>query len=248
MSYYNRLLQLEHTLKTFEKSSSKNFEVVVVDDFSNEENSLENLPSKFPSMKIKVIDMRKLVKQKTYCNPCVPYNMGFRNAIGDKIIIQNPECCHVGDLISFVEQNLVDSEYLSFHCWASSRPDLKLLHSGQNINIGKEEGKAKWYNHQLHRPVAYHFTSAITKKDLSELNGFDESFSMGFNYDDNEFVERIKNKNMNIRFIDSPMVIHQYHGKSYGHPDNPEPTVDNFKLLQETIQSKKVRAENKESL
>ncbi len=248
MSYYNRLPQLRYTLQTFLKSKNKNFEVIIVDDFSDEINSLKEVHKEFPTLNLVVIQMSDLVKNKNYCNPCVPYNVGFKKSQGDKIIIQNPECCHQGDVISYVDSNLKKNTYLSFHCWACSRPDLKELHQGKSISVGVEQGKARWYNHGTIRPVAYHFTSAITKEDLRDLNGFDESFSQGFNYDDTEFVERIKNKGMSIDFVSDPYVIHQYHGKAFNHPHNPTPTQDNKKLYDETVTTKKIRAENNFSL
>ena len=244
MAYYNRLPQLHHTLKTLIESKEKNFEVIIVDDFSDANNQLTNIKNKFPSLNITVIEMRSLIAKKNYCNPCIPYNVGFRASKGDKIIIQNPECCHVGDVISYVNTNLNEKDYITFHCWAADKTGTTMLQQGKKIDIGNEVGKAKWYNHELHRPVALHFTSAISRSNLIELNGFDESFSMGFNYDDNEFLQRIKNKGLNVKFISDPYVVHQYHRKSYGHPDNPQPTNDNGILFQETINSKKIRANN----
>lgn len=248
MSYYNRLPQLKYTLQTFTKSSNNNFEIIIVDDFSNEENSLKHIHKEFPSLNLIIVEMAKEFQSKNYCNPCVPYNVGFRKSKGDKIIIQNPECCHQGDVISYVDNNLTKNTYLSFHCWACTRPDLKELHQGKPIKVGLEEGKARWYNHETIRPFAYHFTSAITRDDLKELNGFDEAFSMGFNYDDTEFIERIKNKKMNIMFVSDPYVIHQYHGKAFNHPLNPTPTQDNKKIYDETVATKKIRADNKISI
>jgi|APGre2960657404_1045060.scaffolds.fasta_scaffold01484_10 GT2 family glycosyltransferase len=248
MAYYNRLTQLRYTLKTIASSVIKDAEIIIVDDFSNVENSLNTIQQEFHYINIKIIHMRDIVPHKNYCNPCIPYNVGFRASSGDKILIQNPECCHVGDVLDHVTTQLNDFDYLTYHCWACTRPDATALHQGKKIAVGAEQGKAKWYNHQVKRPVALHFACAITRKNLIELNGFDESFSMGFNYDDNEFLQRIKHMNLNIKFISDPYVIHQYHSKSYGHPDNPIPTVDNQVLFQHTINSKKIRAENKENI
>ncbi len=248
MAYYNRLPQLRHTLSTISNSSTKDIEIIIVDDFSDQENNLRNIRLEFPNLDIKVLEMRELYKTKTYCNPCVPYNMGFRKSIGDKIIIQNPECCHIGDIITYVNNNLSNDDYFTFHCWALGKSETDRLQQNLPISIGKVEGKSKWYNHKTERPVALHFTSAITRKNLIDLNGFDERFSQGFNYDDNEFVERIKNKGLTIKFVEDPLVIHQYHRKSYGHPENPPPTVDNNLLYQETVSSKLIRANNRENI
>lgn len=248
MAYYNRLPQLRHTLKSILRSAEQDYEVIIVDDFSDDLNNISLINSEFPSLDIKIIEMRKLLGKKYYCNPCVAYNTGFRYSRGDKIIIQNPECCHMGDVISYVKHNLTDSDYYTFHCWAMSKSDTDRLQQNLPTSIGKVEGKSRWYNHKTERPAALHFTSAITRKNLVDLNGFDERYSQGFNYDDNEFVERIKNKSLDIKFIEDPFVVHQYHRKSYGHPENPQPTVDNQQLYQETMSSKIIRADNRENI
>jgi len=250
MAYYNRLGLLRHTLKTFTESQEKDFEVIIVDDFSSADHNIDNINAEFPSLNIKVINMAKR-GTKTWFNPCVPYNVGFRESSGDKIIIQNPECCHVGDVISYVNQTLTDDNYLTFHCWACNKGDVQILHKGGTINVGsKTSKKTKWYNHRVHHPVGYHFTSAITKKNLSELNGFDEEFAQGHSYDDDEFLQRIKNKKLNITFVESPYVIHQWHPKMYNNPIAPPVTVDNQQLLARLQESVPpiIRANNKESI
>ena len=47
-AYYNRKKLFIKTLESFEKSKYKNFEVVVVDDCSDEDERLEDLVEKFP--------------------------------------------------------------------------------------------------------------------------------------------------------------------------------------------------------
>jgi len=108
MAFHNRLPLLEYTLSTFNKSSNKDFEVVIVDDYSSQEHSLDNIKNKYSNININIINMRDIYKEKIYYNPCIPFNVGFRKSKGDCIIIQNPECCHVGDVISHVEHNLTN--------------------------------------------------------------------------------------------------------------------------------------------
>lgn len=250
MAYYNRLELLRHTLKTFTHSQEKDFEVIIVDDFSNLENSLDTVPDEFPTLNIKIIKMSDR-GPKTWFNPCVPYNVGFRESTGDKIIIQNPECCHEGDVISYVSQTLNDSNYLTFHCWACNKGDVRTLHQGGTIDVGgTTSSKTKWVNHQVHHPVGYHYTSAITRKNLCELNGFDEEFSLGHSYDDDEFLQRIKNKKLNVTFVETPYVIHQWHPKMYNNPLAPPATVDNQQLLAKlrTTIPPVVRANNKDPI
>lgn len=247
MSYYNRLNLLKHTLKTLQTSKVKDFEVVIVDDYSNKENSLDKLQDEFTSLNLKIIKMSDLAANKTYNNPCIPYNVGFRASIGDLIIIQNPECCHVGDVLNYTHHNLNDKNYLSFHCFACDKNDLQILHSGGRIQYEREgPTKTRWYNHKLHRPASYHFCTAITRNNLIRLNGFDERFAYGHSYDDDEFVQRIRNLELSIEFIENPHVIHQFHGKSFNNPLNPVIKVDNAELHSKLMQEKIITAPNKE--
>ena len=106
MAYYNRQAQLGYTLKTINRSAYKDVEIVIVDDFSAEDEQPELICKQFPELNFNIIHMRDLVEKKSYCNPCIPYNTGFRASQGDKIIIQNPECCHIGDVISYTAEHL----------------------------------------------------------------------------------------------------------------------------------------------
>jgi GT2 family glycosyltransferase len=249
MAYYNRLEQLRYTLKSIDSSKEKNIEIVIVDDFSDAVNSLDTINSEYPQLNIQVIKMSDR-GPKTYVNPCVPYNVGFRASKGDKIIIQNPECCHQGDVILYTQQNLTDDNYLSFHCWACNKGDVTSLHRGQKIQIGGDPlpKKTRWYNHKDHRPVAYHFTSAISRKNLVELNGFDEEFALGMDFDDDELLQRIKNKNLKIDFVSSPFVIHQWHPKMFTNPLTPPVQTNNQELFAQLLKTGVVRANNKEPI
>lgn len=249
MSYYNRLALLKYTLQTLCQSKYKNFEVIIVDDFSNKENSLSDIKNKFSDISINVIEMSSLMTNKDYNNPCIPYNVGFRASKGDIILIQNPECCHIGDVISFAANSTQENNYLSFHCFACDRNDLKNLHNGQTIKYERPEpSKARWYNHRIYRPSGYHFCTAISRKNLIKLNGFDERFAFGHSYDDDEFLQRVKNLGLEIQFVDNPHVIHQWHGKSFNNPLNPPIKVNNEELHSKLILEKIVEAPNKEKI
>jgi len=246
MAYYNRLPQLRYTLKTIEKTVSQNFEIVIVDDYSFKEHALDSIVDEFKNVNLKIIKMQDICEKKNYVGPSIPYNVGFKNSIGDKIIIQNPECCHMGDVISYTEKNLKDNVYLSFHCWASGKRELDQLHRTDSFDVSRSNGR--WYNHEIHRPASYHFTTAITRKDLIDLNGFDERYANGFNFDDDELIERIKKKGMGIKFVENPWVVHQYHGKGFNNPLNPPATQDNLVFHKENIKNISIRANNKENI
>jgi predicted glycosyltransferase involved in capsule biosynthesis len=234
-SYFNRKEILINTLKSIKNTNHRNFEVIIVDDASSEDHRIEDLTQHFPFIKI----IRVEPENKWYCNPCVPFNLGFKEAEGEIIIIQNPECFHTSDLISFVEENLKENDYFTFGCYSLNEENTKnLLNSfdyHKNI-ITKNRGATSngddaWYNHPIYRPVGYHFTSAIYKNKLEELNGFDERFAKGYGYDDDEFLHRVK-KICNFKILNYPLVLHQHHYNiQTTNGNNIQPQQDNRKLF-----------------
>jgi GT2 family glycosyltransferase len=108
--------------------------------------------------------------------------------------------------------------------------------------------KSRWYNHVTDRPVAFHFACAISRKNLVELNGFDERYAIGHDYDDAELVVRIQNLGLAIEFVADPWVVHQYHRKTYDNPNNPPVAQNNRELYEQLQQTPQVRADNQESI
>ncbi len=220
-AYYNRKALFERTLQSIDRQIKEfglSVEVIAVDDGSKEEERLEDLVVKYPFLKIIYLNP----KDKWYKNSCIPFNIGFQEAKGDKIIIQNPECYHLGNVLEYTEKNLKDNLYLSFGCFSLGKEEtnnLDLLVNNnaifnvilENNHRIKMDGLNGWYNHSTHRSLAYHFCSAISRKDLLDLGGFDERYALGVGDDDIELVHRIKLKGMYIKFIDNTVVLHQNH-------------------------------------
>lgn len=223
MAYYNRKPQLLNTLKTIGWSKkAKDIEVIIVDDGSDGDHRLEDIFDKF-SFELKVI--RKEKKDKWYTNPCVPFNVGIKEAKGSVVIIQNPECAHAWDVPHFASYHLTEENYLSFSAYSTDATGIgKIKRAKSYSDIDNEfrpkvnsvpevlgEGVYCWYNHPVYRPVGYHFCAAITKNNLDELGGFDERYAAGNGYDDNEILARIKRKGLEVKIVDTPYVLHQYH-------------------------------------
>lgn len=228
MTYFERKNQLINTIKSFSMNGYEGVELIIVDDASVEQLvTAEELSCFAPNVDIRVI--RVDPAKKKYFNPCISFNLGFAEARGRLIIIQNAECIHVGDVVSYCRRNLDDNRYLSFGCFSIDKESMiqisnrekfdrsfleKYISQEKAVNIDGENG---WYNHSVFRPVAYHFTSALTRNSLDLLKGFDTRYAYGIAYDDDEFVERIRRSKMNIEIIDDVTVLHQWH---YSMPKN----------------------------
>ena len=208
MAYNNRKKLLLNTIRSIKPHD--NIEIIIVDDASVDSQRIEDIPSMF-EFDIKII--RVNVKDKWWTNPCIPYNMGFNEARGDMVLIQNPECYHSGNILKYVSENVKNNVYLNFACYSLSEVMTEYLNNvymsaSMNMwNINNSE----WYNHSIHKPTMLHFCSAIMKKDLDKIGGFDEKYATGLAFDDNDFLLKIQRQGMEIRIIDNPFVYHQYH-------------------------------------
>jgi glycosyltransferase involved in cell wall biosynthesis len=243
-AYYNRKKLFIRTLESMKPHFGKiDFEVIVVDDGSDEAERLEDLQADFPFLRI----IRLEKENKWYKNPCIPFNIGFAEIKGDKVIIQNPECFHFDNILEYVDKNLQENNYLSFGCFSLDKQNTNsdaLLSNKEHVEklilennrTFVKNGDLGWYNHSKFRPEAYHFCAAMTKKDLYDLGGFDERYANGVGYDDDDFIWRIKVKKMVIKFIDDHVVLHQNH---YNYSENKVETEEIIKQIKETYKRNK---------
>jgi hypothetical protein len=217
MGYYNRKPQTINTLDYFENYKEYNYEVIIVDDNSTPDHQLDDIIKNytFPIKYIKITAEEK----GNRINPSVTYNRGFKEAEGERVIIQNPECIHRGNILGYVKTTLTYDDYIAFSCYNCSSHELtqELLNNISLINDPSfhKRNQFTWYNHPILRPVHYHFCSSIMNDNLKLLGGFNEEFAKGHSFDDNEILLSIKqNLNLNIKTIDpneGGFVIHQWH-------------------------------------
>ena len=265
MTYHDRKELLLRTLKGLDLHPYKNFEVVIVDDASNELNRLEGcLNFSFETTLIRINP-----ENKTWINSCVPYNIGFSHARGDKIIIQNPECMHISDLI-FKTLTIKNNEYFSFRCYSLDPDTSNLFNESlnfENKTIDRPDGTEKlnfeslcdvmsrhvytklpqiscdtgqyapaWFNHKSHRAHGFHFASAIKRSDLFDLGGFDERFANGYCFDDNDLVLRVQKRKMNLVWCEET-VVHQWHDVVVYHKPNFTTLYNRNKFLKEQVEA-----------
>jgi len=253
-AYHNRRKQFLNTLNSILlENYNCELEIIVVDDNSNDDNKISDINELYPTLDIKLIEIDGA--DKWWINPCIPFNIGFKEATGDVIIIQNPECLHMGDIIQTTVDNIEENKYLVFGCYSISREEtddiINLSYDVNYIeNINKIispirdrkafDGKnSAWYQHSRFRADLLHFCSAITRKNLIEdLGGFDERFAKGIAKDDREFVLRILRKRMNVLQIDNPFVLHQQHNPtSYA----PHLTQINNEIMNQVRRETKIK-------
>lgn len=233
-AYYNRKDLFYRTIKSITKSKFKDIEFIAVDDGSDPEHRIEELVDEFPFLRVIRIDP----KDKWYVNCCVPFNMAIREAKGDIIVLQNPECLHVGDVLTYINEHVNDSNYISISAYGLDKettevidelPDDLILKLPQRPYMGYRT--LGWYNHSKFRPEAWHFCSAMTRNNMGKLNGFDERYANGVACDDSEFLLRIQRLGLKIRITEDVSVIHQYHPSSCTLPNEAQLWEKNKMIL-----------------
>ncbi len=239
MTYYDRQFQLNKTLLSIGLSAYKNFEVVIVDDNSPQTIVLPKL-----TYKVTVLN----TENKCWTNPEPAYNMGINYAMSLRpsvIILQNAECFHVGDIISYATK-VNDKNYFSFACYSINKEStFNGWLNGINNECAKHNGHEAWYNHPIYRPSGYDFCSAITSINMLRLNGYDERFSDGCGYGDDYLLDRIKKIGLKVNIITKPYVVHQWHYTQEDTSDKSALVEKNRTLFQTLSAISNYRAQHK---
>ena len=251
MTYYDRQFQLNKTLKSYEKSSFKDFNVVIIDDGSPVDIILPEVPFEVAVVKI---------KDKNWLSQSVPFNTGFNYALNynpDIILITEPECYHIGDVLSYAAGVKYD-EYISFGCFKISKEvtfaemDVESLARRNQFVITQtpdgdwDQTVNAWGNHPTIDPVAFHYCCAIKTSNLMKLNGFDERFKDGVSFEDDYFVRQVRNLGLKIEITAYPFVVHQWHERlSHNIMKNaPELWNRNHQVLRDLVELKEYRAKH----
>lgn len=244
MAYYDRQEQLDNTLRSIKPID--NLSIVIVDDASPE-------PIILPDVDLNIKVIRIDPWNKVWTNPEPVYNTGFKYAIDnfspDIIIIQNPECKHIGDIVQYALENTTDLNYITYSCFSIHEQD-----QINNVDINEiiplhqhkieREGERGWYNHPVHKPCYYEFCASISVKNLIELNGYDERLAFGVGYGDVFFLHRVKLLGLELEIPENPFVLHQWHTYNL-YNDQRNYLSNRNRSIEYTIEpSAKIRAEH----
>jgi hypothetical protein len=213
MTSSNRSKQTYYTLDTIQRSAYKNVHVVIVDDSTVDPIDVSHLETYSFS-----IDFVEIIRSnKTWHNPCVNYNIGFKFVKGGMVIIQNAEVCHIGDVISYVVSNIRENTYFVFDVAASSSytsNDIIYTLDSSKTDIYNNKLFDVWYQGQSNNRK-YHFLTACNLNTFQKIGGFSYDYSMGSSYDDDDLVLRIIANSINIQPVHHTQIncggIHLYH-------------------------------------
>lgn len=231
MTYFERIAQLINTLNTIEETKypKELIEVICYDDRSVVEPCIINT-SKY-SYSIKII-YGEFERDESIINSTYSYNNAFKYINGEYLIIQNSECMHIGDIITYAIENIKRNNVISFPCWATANEDIsqEIFSNRNNVTNLKTIVDTKWellsdypnefkgwYNEKFLRPECLHFCNAMHIETFKKIGLFDRKFEKLLGFDDNNYAQRIMfNENIDIVIPEHNyrlFVVHQFHGK-----------------------------------
>ncbi len=214
MTSSDRSKQTYFTLDTIKQSSHKNIQIIIVDDSTHDPINIEIL-EKYPFY----IDFLTIKRaNKNWHNPLVNYNLGFKFIKGSKVIIQNAEVCHVGDVINFINNNAVDNNYYVFDVKAcrdfNCNETIYKIGDNLNTSIFEKDLYRIWYQHRTFNRNL-HFLVGMSTNTFNLMKNFSYDCTMGISYDDDDFLLKIKSKKINIVNIFSDVFnlggVHLFH-------------------------------------
>lgn len=214
MAASNRSKQTYHTLTTIANSAYKNVQVIVVDDSTSDPLSVSVLET-YPFR----IDLLVINRGfKSWHNPVVNYNLGFKYIQGGYVILQNAEVCHVGDVVSKLVEIVKEKEYYVFDVRASKSYDANeqfYKSSTHTLDVYNDESLyMMWYQHETNNRQ-FHFLAGGLRSVFDTIGPFSYDYTLGCAWDDNDYLLKIKAQKIAIKSMHLPAVqcggIHQYH-------------------------------------
>lgn len=209
------------------KLNNVNFQFIIVEDTEDEQYRIEKNKLLFENLYITYI----FIKNKTWLNPCLNFNIGFSFIKSDKVVITNAEICVFGNIYEKIINNLKDDNYLVFDVCQTGTSMYSNINTNNELHekcndfqysslfFFLQKKNVNWLQGK-HINKGYHYLTAISKKTLKSVEMFDYDFSLSTRLDDRIFVDKIKYYDkiqfVNI-FFDEHKVLgfHQWHYRNY---------------------------------
>lgn len=232
ISSYNRLPLFRRSLWAIAtRKPSCSFEVVVVDDGSNEDvlGELKKYSAVFPWKFIRFNAEefeQKTGLKKFLNNPCVTNNIGFRHSSGELVFQQGNEIIAWGDVY---DRMIADAQSASSSWMVMSttfdvpKEILNLLDQhGQNFRKEYVEYCRAWpLQSSSYRSDVTNYISLAPRALWEAIGGYDERYYGGISAEDSDFVRRARKLPGFEMVISDGVSLHQSHSGKTCYYDPP---------------------------
>ena len=145
---------------------------------------------------------------------------------GEIIHLTNPENCHMEPIIIDAIDRFTPDQYLVYAC--INLKDLPNSYEDLSENLsGMINEDLPWYQHSAFNNRLLHFCTFISKYKFDEIGGFDNIYSDGSGYDDNDLIQSVVSSGLKVVNVDELYCAHQPHSRNWDH----ESTIKNFQLI-----------------
>jgi GT2 family glycosyltransferase len=138
------------------------------------------------------------------------------------ILINNADCLHLGNIISYVFDNFKPKTYLTFAAYKGmALPDgifdnLDWNNLDNVLGLIDHTDKDSWHFNTALFPQTESlsfipYSAAISREDMELLSGYDERFNKGVGFEDSDLCVRIKNLGLKMIAVSNPFCVHQKH-------------------------------------
>ena len=224
MPYINRAGHLHNTLVSFKHhyADRDDYEVMLVEDIKNPENDHKRLLDVISAFGNDIHINLIVAGKHEWFNPSPLFNIAAKSARGSYFIITSPEIFHKSNVLDALDTEFTKDPDAYIVCACENRKGCNL-----DIKAFDDLGGVHdvWYQHSMnpcHNEGAnrmYHFCTAISKDNYFKLGGFDEDYSFGICYDDNDLIDRVQLSGIPVVVRDDMVTVHIAH-KHDTRPDN----------------------------
>lgn len=196
MCSYRRAALLRKTLESIQRQNYPDLEIIVCED-GDDGGWTRTVCGEFGVRYFQRWDR----PNQPYSNPSIPWNIAIRQARGEILILQNPECLHVDErtIEKLVEPHRTEDCAAVFATVAALNPDGRFQ---------------QWYCHPRESARPFFFCGSVRRSDVLKIGGFDEDFGRnigGYGYDDDDFAFRLSVSGVRFLFRDDIAIHHQWH-------------------------------------
>jgi len=211
MPYMDRAILLHNTLLSFSYwySDRDDWEVVIVKDSKCVKG--DELFEVVDIWRRKGMDICIIEQNAEDCyGPSKLFNRGVAECQGQYVILTSPEVYHNTDILDGLDNIFDDNPDQYIVCACQSLGRRKMNTAARRYKQLQGEFK-EWFQHSVHRPARYHFCSALKKELYFKIGGFDEEFSLGFCFDDDDFRDSVIKAGIVLIQNDDLITSHQWH-------------------------------------
>lgn len=178
-----KLEGLNNILDSISSSKYNKYEIILIN--CNNLN-LKEMEQKYLSSNIKIIS--NAFNEN-------PINIGISNATSEIILIQNQNYYHVGDIITFINNNINEDNCLIFKCLNLNKDDSIKFINSENKNLEN----IRQINENSNMQHLDYYSIALHKKYLEILGKFDKNL-----YFYETYLHKLHyNCNLNVTIVDS---------------------------------------------